>query len=164
MPIDDDRASETSRLVAIRTAQLTLRLMENWRRHVKDYDSVMVLLAVVAITAEKLTRTGLERELQDLSRPLPPGKLGKCNISSVAAATGLNRETARRKINELLRDGFLVRSEGSLAYNPVLAQDPERIELVWTQLETVRKAANDLVRDGALRLRDQRSRGAEKQP
>lgn len=156
MPIalDDDRASQKSRLVAIRTAQLTLRLMENWRRRVSDYDSVMILLAVAAITAEKLTRGGLGRDLEDLSQPLPPGQLGKCNISSIAAATGLNRETVRRKVNQLLDAGRLVRIDGTLAFNPAVAQTRETVDLVWTQLETVRRTANELIRDGALRLRD----------
>lgn len=157
MPIalDHDRASKKSRLVAIRSAQLTLRLMENWSSRVKDYDSVMILLAVIVITAERLTRVELEPRLQDLSGSLPPGKLGECNISSVAAAIGLNRETVRRKVQRLVDGGFLVRTGGNLAYNPSLERDPQRVEMVWAQLETVRKAANELIRDGALKLRPQ---------
>lgn len=155
MPValDHDRASMKSRLVAIRTAQLTLRLMENWRGRVKEYDSVMILLAVVVITAEKLTREDLAPKLKDLSGALPDEKLGHCNVNSIAAATGLNRETVRRKVQKLVEEAYLVRSGGGLRYNPLLENEPKRVEMVWMQLETVRKATNELLCDGALSLR-----------
>lgn len=161
MPLafDHERDPHGSRFVAIRIAQATLRLMENWRRHVRDYDSAMILLGVGVITAEKLTRTGSNPDLEDLSQPLPPGVLGKCNLASLAAATGLNRETVRRKVNQLLQAGLLVRIDGSLALNPKVSRSSGMIDLVWNQLEAIRRVANDLVRDGALRLRDAQPKG-----
>lgn len=157
MPIvlSEDRGSEKSRLVAIRMAMHTLRSIENWRRVLGDYDSARILLALTAISAEKFTRADLPRELEDLSRPLPADQLGKCNISSIAAATGFNRETARRKVNQLIAAGVIVRNEnGSLGFSPGFSQRGEIIDLVWQQLETLRRTANDLLRDGALQLDD----------
>jgi len=155
MPIvvDPDQASAKSRIVAIRMALLTLRCMEKWRRDVRDYDSAMILVAVVAITAERLIRGGLDEEMQSLETALPRERLGRCNISSIAAGTGLNRETARRKVNELVAGGYLVRTDGGgVEFAPGLLQEPATIELVRSQLEAVARTANALIRDGVLRM------------
>ena len=154
MPIvvDAEQASAKSRMAAIRLALLTARNMDNWRRGVTDYDSAMILIAVVAITSERLTRAGLEDHLQNLETSLPPERLAKCNISSIAAGTGLNRETTRRKVNELIAAGQLVRSaDGRIEFAPGLLQSAEILELIRTQLDSFVRVANDLIRDGILR-------------
>lgn len=156
MPIvvDEKQAAAKSRLVGIRMTLLTLRLIENWRRYVRDYDSVMILLAIAAVNGEKLTRTALEPELQDLRCPMPPERLSACNLSSIAAATGLNRETTRRKVNKLASAGLLVRREdGSIGFSEGFTQGAKTLELVSAQLEVLSRTANDLVRDGSLVLR-----------
>jgi Fic family protein len=112
--IDEREASANSRLTAIHLSLLTLRWMEYWKRNVADYDCAMIALAVVAITAERWTRAELEPELRDLTRPLPGEHLTVCNVSSIAAATGLNRETARRKVNALVAQGILAKDENGV--------------------------------------------------
>jgi hypothetical protein len=152
--VDTEQASAKSRIAAIRLALVTLRCMENWRRSVGDYDSAMILIAVIAITAEKLTREDLEQELQTLDRAFPPDRLTRCNISSIAAGTGLNRETTRRKVNELVAAGFLNRRrDGGVEFAPGLMQEPSTRELVRKQLDGLARGANELIRDGVLRLR-----------
>ena len=151
--IDEDRANANSRLTAIRMTALTLRWMENWRRNVGDYDSAMVLLAVVAITAGRLLRSDLDQNLRDIGQALPDGYLAKCNYSSIAAATGLNRETTRRKVTNLVERGFLVRLEdGSIQFPPGYLQRPQTAELVRTQLNIFTQVVNDLARDGIFKL------------
>ena len=54
--------SEESRPAGIRMVLLTLRMMEHWRRAAGDYNSAMILLAIVAISSEKLTRVELPPE------------------------------------------------------------------------------------------------------
>ena len=154
MPIvvDAEQAAAKSRMAAIRLSLLTLRCMDNWRRGVTDYDSAMILIAVVAITAERLTRAGLEDDLQSLETSLPSERLAKCNISSIAAGTGLNRETTRRKVNELIAAGQLVRSsDGRVEFAPGLLQSEEILQLIRKQLDSFVRITNDLVRDGILR-------------
>ncbi|TFI56922.1 hypothetical protein E2493_17810 [Sphingomonas parva] len=156
MPIavDEDQASAKSRIAAIRLALWTLRCMNNWRQNVGDYDSAMILIAVIAITAEKLTRQDVESELQTLDAAFPPERLTRCNISSIAAGTGLNRETTRRKVNALAAAGYLVRTaDGGVEFAPGLLQAPSTLELVRTQLDGMARGANELIRDGILRLR-----------
>jgi DNA-binding MarR family transcriptional regulator len=150
MPIhvQEQTAQVKSRLAAIRLAMLTLRLMENWRERIKDYDTIMIVIAIGAITAERLTRTELH-ELENIARAVPADLLGTCNISSIAEATGLNRETTRRKVNKLEADGLVVRSaDGTINFAPGYMQDPHITRVMGTQLEALRRTTNDLVRDG----------------
>lgn len=150
--IDNDGADANSRLTAIRVTVLTARLMELWRRGTRDSDTALILVAVVAITAERLTRIDLPREMRRIEDPVPSEMLGTCNISSIAAATGLNRETARRRVNALVRDGVLTRSDrGEIYFPPGFLQRSETRALVRTLLETVTRFVNDQLRDGALK-------------
>ena len=152
LTIDNEALEANSRLTAIRLALLTSRSMENWRRDVGDNDSAMILLAVVAICGERLTRTELPEQLRSVATSLPPGFAAGCNVSSIAAATGLNRETTRRKVNALLEAGYLNRSEeGEISIPAKLQQDPETLDFVRRQLEAVVRLANEAVRDGVLR-------------
>ncbi len=149
--IDNDALAANSRLTAIRLALLTSRSMENWREGVGDNASAMILLAVIAICGERLTRTELPAALRSVATALPPGFAAECNVSSIAAATGLNRETTRRKVNALVESGYLVRSaEGEISYPPGLQQDPATLDFVRRQLEAVARFANEAIRDGVL--------------
>ena len=152
LTIDQQASAAMSRLTAIRLALLTSRAMENWRQGVGDNESAMILLAVVAITGERLTRTELPEALRNVSTPLPPGYAAGCNISSIAAATGLNRETTRRKVSALIERGYLSRSgEGEICYPADRQQDPATLEFLRKQLEAVARFANDSIRDGVLK-------------
>jgi hypothetical protein len=147
----DERAAANSRLTAIRLTMLTLRNMELWRRNVSDYDSAMILVAVVAITSERLTRSALDSELKRIEAPMPAERLAPCNVSSIAAATGINRETTRRKVIALVEAGFLVRSEeGVIGFRPGHLQQDYIQEMVRGQLDAVVRTVNDLARDGTL--------------
>jgi hypothetical protein len=151
--VDAARADANSRLTGIRLTMLTLRWMENWRQDVDDCEKALILVAVIAISGERFTRAEeLEEELKDLRNVFPQDRLPKCNISSIAAATGLNRETARRKVNELIEAGFLIRSAGGMiSFAPgILARD-STIDLVRKQLDAVVRVVNELMRDGVLR-------------
>lgn len=52
---------------------------------------------------------GIEDELDALHLP---GRLKPCNASSIALSTGIPRETVRRKLAILERDGHIMREEG----------------------------------------------------
>lgn len=87
----------SSRPTVIALSIFTLRLVENWRSMLDaimsepaDVDTVLILVAVAAVGGEKFKRGGLEDELQSLSVAMPEGRLTKCNVSSIAAATGMN--------------------------------------------------------------------------
>jgi len=140
-----------SRIVALRLVLLTLRCMENWKHDVDDYDRAMILVAVAAITAERLLRADHSESHAALKEPLPPGLMARCNVSSIASATGLNRESTRRKVDSLIEKGLLVRLEnGTITFAPGVVQEQSTQALVRRQLEGVVRTTNDLVRDGVL--------------
>ena len=151
--VDPAAAEAKSRIAAIRLLSMTLRLMENWRRMDDDHDCAMILVAVAVINFEKLTRGKLPHELEDIRNVVPSNLLTMCNISSIALATGLNRETARRKVLHLVELGLLVRrSDGCVQFSQDYGDRNESVTLLRAQLETFARTANDLLRDGSLVL------------
>ncbi len=135
----------SSRPTVIALSIFTLRLVENWRSMLDaimsepaDVDTVLIMVAVAAVGGEKFKRGGLEDELQSLSVAMPEGRLTNCNVSSIAAATGMNRETARRKVAKLEQIGMLQREGGGgLRVNPAVAMKPEVQDMIRYQLRAV---------------------------
>jgi hypothetical protein len=105
--LSDATIADESRTAGIRMVLLTLRMMENWREAAGDYNSAMVLLAIVAVSSEKLTRVDLPSEQRALRDAVGDEVLAPCNVSSIAAATGFNRETTRRHVTALSRRVYL---------------------------------------------------------
>jgi hypothetical protein len=145
--------TKKNRLVATRLTLLTLRYMENWSRVSKDYDEAMIAVAVAAITTERMTRMKPSAEHLDLKHPLPRNLYAKCTVQAVALATGLNRETARRKINNLVSKGVLERGTGNtVLLREGLPQEQFIAAVIKDQLEAFSRTANALIRDGVLRI------------
>lgn len=149
-----------SRLVHIALLNLNLRFMENWRSvqlasagSVLDYESLMILMAIIVIGGERVTRAELEPELQSLERRLPPERMGKANFSSIAAATGINRETVRRKVNNLQKTGWLVRDKDGIRTVPGVIPYEDLRNIIGAQLDALVRTVNQLTRFGALSAR-----------
>ena len=155
LTIDQDRADATSRITAIRAAVMMTRSMEIWRRERLDPQTVLIILAVISITSEKLMRAGLDPQYHALDVYLPLEQLQACNVASIAAATGLNRETVRRRVQALIDRGSLIRTEsGDIALPPDKVQERSALDLVRRQLEALVRFANDSLRDGVLVVKD----------
>lgn len=151
LSIDEAKATANSRLTAIRLALLIARCMAIWSGGERDPETVLILIAVISITSEKFTRSGLDPEHRALDTYLPLEQLQGCNVASIAAATGLNRETTRRRVEKLVEQGILIRTAtGDLALPPEMVQTPAALDLVRKQLDAVVRFANELVRDGVL--------------
>lgn len=152
--VNSVEAEQQSRFTAIRLVSLTLRLMERWRRLVDDNDSAMIMMAVALINTENLTKRDLlEKGIADLREGARPNLLRRCNVSSVALATGINRETARRKVAQLTERGFLKRdTAGHVHLHPQLSIRADMVSTVHSQLETLAKAANELLHENIMTL------------
>lgn len=156
--IDERTAIAKSRIAHISLALMTLRLVDTWRRavadvlgHVPDHDTSLIIGAILCIGSEKLMRCELPSDLQTLERPMPPELLTKCNISSIAEAVGLNRETTRRKVRELIKAGVVTNDDHGLLLAGGLLQVQLVQETVLTQLNTLRRGVNELAREGVVR-------------
>lgn len=153
--VDDDALGAKSRLAHVALLNLNLRFMENWRAAqidatgaTLDYESLMILMAILVISAEKILRTELEPDLQTLARQLPKSNVGKVNLSSIAAATAINRETVRRKVNKLQKDGWVVRdADGIRTVQGVIPYEIVR-NLIGAQLDALTRMVNQLTRIG----------------
>lgn len=156
--VDQSVADAKSRLALLTLLRFNLRLMENWRvlqlrawDRTLDYEATMILVAVVVVRGELLLAEQLEPEFETLANELPRSRLRKCTVSSIAAATSLNRETVRRRVRQLEESGLLCRSEdGSVQMGPKVLQDPVMRESVQAQLFALSRAVNDLLETGVL--------------
>lgn len=155
LTVDKEAVEAKSRLVHVSLLGLNLRLMENWRSiqietagFVLDYESTMILMAIIVIGSERLLRTELEPDLQSLAHRLPRDQIGKANLSSIAAATAINRETVRRKVNELQKTGLVVRDkDGIRTAHGKISYELLR-EIIDAQLDAIARTANHLSRLG----------------
>ena len=110
----------------------------------------MILMAVIVISAERLLRTELDVELQTLQKRLPRHRAGSANLSSIAAATGINRETVRRKVNNLQKAGLVVRDkDGVRTAHGVIEYEVLRA-IIDSQLDAITRTVNQLSRLGVL--------------
>lgn len=153
MPVRIDEAGfeERSRITGLAIAAHTLRTLEKWRTNLGDYDSVMIMVAVITISAERLLRADLPAQYRSLSVPLDPALHSKVNIASIAHAIGLNRETARRRVNDLVEQGQLVRAEdGGISLPPGLTQSDRIRDQARAQLGEIVAISNQLLRMGVL--------------
>lgn len=149
--IDEDQAAAKSRIAAYRLISMRLRLLQLWRAVTGGHEESLILMAVIAITGDRLVGTELAPELRNMAHPVPRPLLGRCNISSIAAATGLNRETARRVINRLIERGILERSpDRSVHFTAGRMQGTNAFRISELQLEEFARTANALIRDGVL--------------
>lgn len=148
---DGEQAALNSRVVGIRMTLLTLRLADNWARLFGDPEAARIALAIIATVSERLTRMELEGDLRTLARPMPASQLTRCNVSAIAEATGLNRETARRKIQQLVQQGLIVRDGNSITLAPGFTQSETVSKMVAEQLDELRRTANAFLLLGVLR-------------
>ena len=151
--LNERKADARSRLAHLSLTALTLRLMDTWRQsvaqvlgRVPDYETTMIIGAIVSIGADKLIRSDIAPDLQTLENPLPTNLLTRCNVSSVAAAAGLNRETTRRRLNELLEAGIVTKDRRGYRIADGILQLPLLRTTVLTQLRAVRRVINELAR------------------
>ena len=158
--VDNDAAGAKSRLVHFTLLNLNLRLMENWRsapvpsgRPPLDTESLMILMAIIVISAERVLRSELERELQTLAQQLPAARFGKVNLSSIASATGINRETVRRRVNALQQAGWVSRDGDGIRTVPGVIPFEDLLETIRAQLNAFTLTVNQLAKLGVLSAR-----------
>jgi|SRR6478672_323129 len=155
--VERKAVKEKSRLAHVSLLDLNLRLMENWRtvqisimNTVLDYETTMILMAIIVISAEKLLRTELDPTLHSLAQRLPHDLVGRVNFSSIAAATAINRETVRRKVNDLQDAGLVERDMHGLRIAHGKIQADLVQEIIEAQLDAIARAVNQLLKFGVL--------------
>ena len=138
----------------MRIALLTLGLLEDWRSHLGlDLHSVLIVLATAVVTMEKLTRQEFDTPLHDIRCDMPPELLTRCYVSSIAVAAGLNRETARRKVRQLIDDGVLIAdARGSIRLSTDYTRKVNTSDMLRRHLLSFVRSANGLLKDDVIEL------------
>jgi hypothetical protein len=147
---DDAQFRANNRVAGIRLGALFLRQRGAWAGLFGGDDAAAIMIAIAVIRSERILRDRSNTGTRTFSHPVADEELGPINISSIATATGMNRETARRKVRELVQAGKLVADEGGLSFAPGLTQEPAFAHAILDMVETLRSAANDLLRLGIL--------------
>lgn len=142
-----------SRLALYAVLDCNLRLMENWRTlnlevwgRQLDYETMMVLMAVVVTNGEKVNFESLDQKFWSLEHTMPTEVLrSRCTIASLADATALNRETVRRKVKVLENLAILVRDEQkNVRFGPNILSRPEMRKALFSQLNLLVRSANHM--------------------
>lgn len=111
------------RIQALFAVEGFLRLLREAVDRYGDLESFAVYLAVLAANAGNVSRDPELAARFGGSRPIPREYLRPVSRRAVALSTGLSRETARRKLAQLVADGHLIDEAGGLrAPETVLAQ------------------------------------------
>jgi hypothetical protein len=160
LKVDKAAVDKKSRFALVALLTCNLRLMENWRRLqeqgwgvVVDHESTMILVAIQVIRAGGILNAEVDDDFHSLETRVPADRIRKCNLSSIAATTALNRETVRRKVQNLERAGFVVRDEdGGVRLHPGTLQKPEVMDALLSQLHNFVRTGNELMRGGVIRL------------
>lgn len=142
--IDEDRAGAQLRKIGLQLAISGLRIVEEYR-HVygDDNDRVMIILAVVASTLERVVRNDESGEFSDLRMALPDELMSPCNVASISIATGLPRETARRKVNALIAESILKRDRrGVITFMNGIGQNPVIYRMLRRQAGEIARLAS----------------------
>jgi hypothetical protein len=149
--MDAEAIDENSRLALVILNAFTMRQMELWRDaaaavigRVPHAEDVMIVGAIQSIGGEKLLRQMGELSARDLGTELPYEQLTTCNLASIAAATGINRETVRRRSNRMVEEGLLIRTDGSFHVAESVLKLPVVREVVHKQLASMQMALHRL--------------------
>lgn len=155
--VDRGMKISQSRVTFVRLLNHQLRLIQLWRLAAGGHQEALVQMAVGAINGAPVIRGASDPGLQNIGNPMPVSLMTKCNLSSIAAATGLNRETVRRVVNRLTENGPLTRTaDGSVNFLEGWTQGPETYQLGNAQLDEFCRTANALIRAGVLSFEDGR--------
>jgi DNA-binding IclR family transcriptional regulator len=74
---------------------------------------------------------------------MPQGQLAKCNLRSIASATGIHRETVRRKVSKLQLSGILFADPvDGIRVTPSFAAREEVSRVVESQVDALARATS----------------------
>ena len=110
----DDYTKHSAAITAYLNDFLLKYLFSLYREFDGDIAKAMILGEVahhnIRLTSDRLPVS--QRDVELLRAALKEDKLPPCNPFSVSEATGIPRETVRRKFAELVRDGYLKKTAG----------------------------------------------------
>jgi hypothetical protein len=116
-----------------------------------DYEEALIFLTISNRNSEKVMNDAKLRELYgSYTSTIPPEHALLISRLALARATGLPRETVRRKVARLMARGLVIELPGGLRARPDLNRDPRYIAGLAPQALNLRRLFTMLASTGAL--------------
>jgi len=132
-----------------------LHRIERERRALYFGDIDLALVAEIIGTAgvePGMRDAAFRQKHRDFSTAIPVEEQRAVNASSIAVATGMPRETVRRKIRKLLELGFIVEKEPArYVLKPGVLLEPERQAAFARSIEQTVRFINELLENGVVK-------------
>ncbi len=104
--------SEKSRVFMYEMSELFCKILPRFSELMdNDLSKLLILQAVGAANVQRLMASSQRGPYESIDVRIPPELQVPSNALSIADATGLPRETVRRKLKELLASGFVVEDD-----------------------------------------------------
>jgi len=116
-----------------------------------DPSKRLILLTVMAANVQRLVQDPSIPAPDKSSRRMQPDQIMAISRRTIAAATGLPRETVRRQVAEMLEDELLLAREDGLLIN-LLLSEPHAVAGTTAAAEAMVAMAQQLMHLGVLRL------------
>ncbi|MBI1181063.1 MAG: hypothetical protein GC201_10930 [Alphaproteobacteria bacterium] len=120
-----------------------------------DLAKVFILLALAAANVQRLMASQQRGAFEAMKERVPGELQTPVNALSVAEATGLPRETVRRKLKEMITSGAVVEDErGGYRLRPGTFQQEQMTELYFASFRAFAKAADVCLEAGLLEVQE----------
>jgi hypothetical protein len=146
------RDHRSSRVIAHFVVEFILRSAESVAASFDyDYEEALIFLTISNRNSEKAMNDAKLRELYgSYTSTIPDEHVLVISRLALARATGLPRETVRRKVAKLIQRGLVVELKGGLRSRPDLSRDRRYIAGLEPQAQNLRRLFAMLISTGAL--------------
>ncbi|HEY0107351.1 MAG TPA: hypothetical protein VGB91_14820 [Rhizomicrobium sp.] len=141
-----------SRLIAHFVAEFILRSAESVSEaYDHDYEAAILFMTISNRNSQKAMNDPRLRELYgSYKTTIPPEHTLLISRMALARATGLPRETVRRKVAKLIEKGWVIEMPGGLRARPDLNRHPGYVRSLEPQARNLRRLFAMLLSSGAL--------------
>ncbi|MEN3976564.1 hypothetical protein [Emcibacter sp. SYSU 3D8] len=156
VPANRAKLDEKSRIFAYEFGVLLCELLPRYQTAFQsDFSKVLIIHAIGVASVSRLMSRPEAGTYEALSAMVPSELQVPVNALSVAESTGIPRETVRRKIKEMIVDGFLVEDErGGYRMNPGTLQSDAMLEIYYQQLQSLTMLLNRCLESGIISIED----------
>lgn len=156
VPSNRAKLDEKSRIFAYEFGVLLCELLPRYQPVFQsDFAKVLIVHAIGVASVSRLMSRPESAGYEALSEIVPAELQVPVNALSIAESTGIPRETVRRKIKEMIADGFLVDDErGGYRLKPGTLQNDAALDIYYQQLLTLTTLLNRCVEAGIIKIED----------
>lgn len=156
VPSNRAKLEEKSRVFAYEFGVLLCELLPRYRSAFQsDFAKVLIINAIGVASVSRLMSRSEAALYETLAETVPSELQVPVNALSIAESTGIPRETVRRKIKEMIVDGFLVDDErGGYRLKPGTLQSDDAMDVYFQHLLTLTTLLNRCVEAGIIKIED----------